>query len=240
MIGQLLYKKLEWDSQTFGIPTATINVADLPEETLGALLREMRTEGIRLVYFPAQEPLSDTGLLRSFDGMLADEKITFAKKLDSANDIAEDAHIHSYALPFVSDDLLQLALDSGLYSRFKVDPHFVHNEYQKLYRTWIEKSVRKEIAQEILVYEDQDRILGMVTLGEKNGRGDIGLVAVSGLARGQGIGKKLMAAAEAYFRKSGYREVQVVTQGMNEAAVKLYAGSGFHIDHKVYFYHFWL
>jgi dTDP-4-amino-4,6-dideoxy-D-galactose acyltransferase len=240
MIGQLLYKKLEWDSQTFGIPTATINVTDLPEGALGAVLSEIKTEGFRLVYFPAQKPLSDICLLRSFDGMLADEKLTFVKKLDSAYDIAEDPHIHSYALPFVSEDLLQLALDSGLYSRFKVDPHFVHNEYQKLYRIWIEKSVRKEIAQEILVYEDQDRILGMVTLGEKNGRGDIGLVAVSGLARGQGIGKKMMAAAEAYFRKKGYQEIQVVTQGINEAAVKLYTGSGFHLDKKLYYYHFWL
>lgn len=240
MIGQLLYKKLEWDSQTFGIPTAAINVPNLPEAALCALLREMKKEGFRLVYFPAQKPLSDTGILHSFDGILADEKLTFVKKLDAASESAADPHIHSYALPVVSEDLLQLALDSGLYSRFKVDPRFVHNEYQILYRIWIEKSVRKEIAQEILVYEDQDRILGMVTLGEKNGRGDIGLVAVSGLARGQGIGKKLMAAAEAYFRKKGYQEVQVVTQGINEAAVKLYTGSGFHLDKKLYYYHFWL
>lgn len=240
MTGACQYQTLDWDSQTFGIPTATITKGDVSPDELRETLQSLRTMGTKLVYFPSDYPLNDQDLLRSFDGILADEKVTFAKKLDSPFHETVDTHMHSYSLPFVSDELLQLAFDSGLYSRFKVDPHFVHGEYQTIYRIWIEKSVSGEIAHDVLVYEDEGSILGMVTVGEKKGRGDIGLVAVSGQARGKGIGKKLMVAAEADFRKRHYAEIQVVTQGINEAAVKLYTGSGFHLDKKVFLYHFWL
>ncbi len=234
------YKKLEWDSQTFGIPTGTITRQDLDDARLREALQAMRREGYRLVYFPSVRKLDDKNLLEAFDGLLADEKVTFAKKLDTPFTAIPDDHIRSYDASTVSPELLSLAYDSGLYSRFRVDPHFTQNEYQVLYRIWIERSVRREIAHEVLVYAEGTKLLGMVTLGEKNGRGDIGLVAVSEDARGKGIGKKLMVAAEADFRKRGYAAAQVVTQGINQPAIKLYTGSGYHLDEAVYFYHFWL
>lgn len=234
------YKKLEWDSQTFGIITGTVTRQDLDDATLRDVLQAMRAEGYRLVYFPAVRKMVGSDLLESFDGMLADEKVTYVKSLDTPFTYTPDDHIRSYDGATASPDLLRLAFDSGLYSRFRVDPHFTHDEYQVLYRIWIERSVRREIAHEVLVYAEGPNLLGMVTLGEKNDRGDIGLVAVSEDARGKGIGKKLMAAAEADFRKRGYGKIQVVTQGINQPAIKLYAGSGFSLDETVYFYHFWL
>ena len=234
------YKELPWDSEHFHCRVAAITDPGLDDDALRAVLSDLRQKGFRLVYHTPAQPLANDALIRAFDGIMADEKVTFAKDLEDESSITVDPHIHSYTAQTVSAELLQLALDAGLYSRFRVDSHFRNNEYALLYRIWIERSVRREIAHEVIVYEEDGHLLGMVTMGEKNNRGDIGLVAVSERARGRGIGKKMMQAAEADFHSRGYRHIQVVTQGINEAACKLYSGAGFYLDEKIYYYHFWL
>jgi dTDP-4-amino-4,6-dideoxy-D-galactose acyltransferase len=217
-----------------------ITCHDLPEDELADTLHLMKDQGFRLVYYPAAFMIEKESILEQYNGLMADEKVTFVKELGGNGLPEPDSHIISYAGPEVSSQLLTLAWESGIYSRFKVDPHFKNDEYKHLYKKWIERSVSREIAKDVLVYMDGAVTGGMITLGEKNNRGDIGLVAVAELARGKGIGKKLMIAAENAFKKMGYQQVQVVTQGINTPAMKLYENSGYTIDERIYYYHFWL
>src|SRR5690606_27130927 len=62
------------------------------------------------------------------------------------------------------DQLLQLTLESGEYSRFAIDKNFVNNEYRKLYTKWIENSIDKINAIEVLLAVEGESILGFVTL----------------------------------------------------------------------------
>ena len=199
------YKKLDWDSSFFGIPTGMITCHDLPEDELAVTLHLMKDQGFRLVYYPAAFMIEKESILEQYNGLMADEKVTFVKELGGNGLPEPDSHIISYAGPEVSSQLLTLAWESGIYSRFKVDPHFKNDEYKHLYKKWIERSVSREIAKDVLVYMDGSIIGGMITLGEKNNRGDIGLVAVAESSRGKGIGKKLMIAAEYVFKKMGYQ-----------------------------------
>ena len=80
----------------------------------------------------------------------------------------------------------------------------------------------------------------MITVGEKNDRGDIGLLAVHENYRGQRLGMKLVRAAQAYFIDQGYQFSQVVTQVENAAACKLYEKCDYVKESIVNFYHFWL
>ena len=80
----------------------------------------------------------------------------------------------------------------------------------------------------------------MVTLGEKNLRGDIGLIAVHPDHRGKKMGENLVYAAQTWFRSHGYTEGQVVTQGRNNAACNLYTKCGYVVEKEEYFYHIWL
>jgi dTDP-4-amino-4,6-dideoxy-D-galactose acyltransferase len=240
MIREMEYKKLDWDSSFFGILTGMITCYDLPEDELSDTLNSMKEQGFRLVYYPAAFKIEKACILNRYNGIMADEKVTFVKAIGE-NELPEpDSHIISYTGPEVSSQLLALAWESGIYSRFKVDPHFKNDEYKHLYQSWIERSVSREIAKDVLVYMDGTTIGGMITLGEKNKRGDIGLVAVAESARGKGIGKKLMTGAENAFKRMGYQEVQVVTQGINTPAMKLYENSGYTIDERLFYYHFWL
>ena len=87
---------------------------------------------------------------------------------------------------------------------------------------------------------DGEKIVGMVTVGMKNGRGDIGLVAVHESMRGKNVGVNLTRAAQKWAIGKGCRYAQVVTQGNNLAACKLYEKCGYRVESIVNFYHIWI
>jgi dTDP-4-amino-4,6-dideoxy-D-galactose acyltransferase len=109
-----------------------------------------------------------------------------------------------------------------------------------MYKKWIENSVNKTIANKVLVVKRGQNLAGMITLGEKNGRGDIGLLAVAPEYRGQNIGTALVRAAQKDFIDAGFQFSQVVTQMANEPARLLYEKCGYSIEKIEHFYHFWL
>lgn len=80
----------------------------------------------------------------------------------------------------------------------------------------------------------------MITLGRKGERADIGLVAVHSASRGKAIGSLLIRAAQARFVERGFTIGQVVTQGDNTPACRLYEKCGYRVDKVEYYFHFWL
>jgi dTDP-4-amino-4,6-dideoxy-D-galactose acyltransferase len=125
-------------------------------------------------------------------------------------------------------------------SRFAKDINITDLQRGKIYKLWIANSVNGEIAKQVLVYRQQQQIIGMITLGEKNNRGDIGLLAISPSHRGQNIAMQLVQAAQAQFIKDGYQFSQVVTQLDNIPACRLYEKCGYRQEKIENFYHFWL
>ncbi len=232
---------LQWDSAFFGWTVARLNDPQLPVAALPAVLSELKAQGVRLVYWARAEALGqDEAIARG--GRLVDEKTTYAMDLRTCPEIAladvqgVDKHVPS--MP--SADLISLALQSAEYSRFGVDPDIPNEKAQGLYRIWMERSLRREIAQEVLVLREGERVVGMVTLGEKSGRGDIGLIAVDASSRGKHHGQKLVRAAQQWFVTQGHDAAQVVTQGHNAPACRLYEKCGYSLEKREYFYHFWL
>jgi Acetyltransferases len=133
-----------------------------------------------------------------------------------------------------------LAFQAGLYCRFNTDPNLPQTWFLKIYSKWIENSVNGSIATRVIVIRHDNKIIGMATLGTKNARGDIGLLAVNPNFRGKKLGTKLVYAAQAYFIEQGFSRAQVVTQKINLLACKLYEKCGFHQEKIENFYHFWL
>jgi len=234
------YRTLDWDSNFFGISVGEI-VQPEPEMLLSAL-SELREGGIKLVYCASDQALAQD-CLTQFGGLLADKKTTLTADFDIENlngSAVDDDLVEPYTDSMPMGDFEHLAVQSGEYSRFSIDPKLPRDKFISLYKTWIDKSLKKEIASEVLVIHDNDSIAGMVTLGDKSGRGDIGLIAVGTEYRGKGYGYKLVRAAQQWFVEHGYERGQVVTQGNNHPAVNLYKKCGYEIEKVEHFYHFWL
>ena len=69
--------------------------------------------------------------------------------------------------------------------------------------------------------------------------GGIGLIAVSEKHQGQGLGKKLIQAAEYESMQIGAKTMQIPTQENNIPACKLYESLGYQPAERVYVYHYW-
>jgi dTDP-4-amino-4,6-dideoxy-D-galactose acyltransferase len=235
------YQYLKWDSEVFGFSVARLTMSKYEESYLFLTLKRLKESNYRLVYWCIQGVENKT--IRSHGGTLVDEKVTYIKDLKSEPKVSLDSlySIAPYSQKESEHALLDLAQESGAYSRFRLDPLFPRRLFEKLYNIWMMRSVRREIAHEVLVAKDIDGILcGVVTLGEVRGKGDVGLLAVSFRARGQGIGRLLMANAERYFLKHGHTKAQVVTQRKNTKACHLYESCGYKVEKIEKIYHFWL
>lgn len=231
------YEILKWDTDFFGYPVARIYGDELSEQYLRECLLDLKQK-VRLVYYASSHKIEMTGLLNEFNGLFVDEKTTFYK--DGVAGIKGDVHILEYNEEMNLEDLLDLGLASGIYSRYKVDRNIEEAKYEALYKAWVINSVNHKLAEKVFVYTSGNRIAGMITLGIKNNRADIGIVAVKAAERGKGIGKALLKSAEVFSFEKGLSQIQVVTQGNNAPAIALYKAAGYSIEKTEYFYHFWL
>ena len=222
---------LKWDSDFFNFKVAKIkNEALLNDDSLIKLYNE----NVQLAYYSSTIKLAETSN-EYYNVGIVDEKITFLKEIEKFSLVSKT---ESYLAKYPNKQLINLAIESGIYSRFNVDPKIGRNKFKELYTQWIVKSVSKEIADDVLVYKTEDEIAGFVTIGQKNGRADIGIIAVDKGYRGRSIGKTLMKTAENfYFNK--LKLIQVVTQRDNFPAIKLYTSCGYKLEKTEYFYHLW-
>lgn len=237
------YEMLTWDSELFGFGVARITRSDPSLQELLRFLDTLRQAGVRLVYWPSSRLVPEhESVLGSFDGRMVDLKTTFVTDLHDHASLAPNSsfRVDCYGESTASPDLIALAIQAGEHSRFAVDPKIPRTKFVELYTTWIQKSVARTRAADVLVARSGDDIAGMITVGTTGPRGQIGLVAVDRKWRGRMAGETLIRAALDWFARKGLDAAQVVTQGSNLAAVRLYSKCGFSIERREYYYHFWL
>lgn len=226
------FEILQWDSVFFNFKVAKINNDVLLNDLL---LKKMNNENVKLAYYSSRNKLTETSN-EYYNVDLVDEKITFLKEIEKSFLVSKT---ESYPEKYPDKQLINLAVESGIYSRFNVDPKIGRKKFEELYTQWIVKSVSKEIADDVLVYKPEGEIAGFVTIGKKNERADVGIIAVDKSYRGKGIGKTLMKTAENfYFNK--LKLIQVVTQGDNVPAIRLYESCGYKIGKVEFLYHLWI
>lgn len=238
------FEILDFDSELFGFKVAKILPNKLTAKKLSHLLEDLRHAEVRLVYWSTDSHDTETqAAALEVGGILVDHKATFLVALSSLTiALLSDARaaVETYPYPVANQEIKKLAEQVGAHSRFGVDPHMPLALMKKMYHRWIENSIRGGLAKQVLIVRRGMQMAGMVTLGEKNGRGDIGLIAVSERFQHQGVGKLLVRAAQAQFLAEGFEVAQVVTQMENRAACHLYHKMGYEIERIENFFHFWL
>ncbi len=233
----------EWDTKCFGFPVGRVT-SEATALSEGLALAKQRR--FRLVYWSSLPDVSvPNEVLGRYSGVLIDRKVTFGRALHPQDLDAQspcDFIVCEHPQGPASEALVNLALAAGVYSRFRLDPRFPRRTFEKLYRTWIERSARREIADAVLTIapaNERENVCGMATVTLQGIRGAIGLIAVDERMRGRGFASALLRAVHAHLVRRGCERVLVTTQLDNVAACRLYARAGYEIDTVQNVYHFW-
>jgi dTDP-4-amino-4,6-dideoxy-D-galactose acyltransferase len=227
-----MIEKLAWDSDFFGYPVGQIEMINPDPESISSVIKN--SNEFKLIYLISPERID----FAIPELKLVDIKTRLGKQLKN-NRTYSFQNIHEYDGEEDSQ-LNELALQSGVFSRFKVDSNFVKSEFEKLYLRWISDSIKKIIADKVIVYKEiGSPYIGFVTLKFKNDFSEIGLIAVDEKNRGKGIAKSLLTFIEDLTVNAGFNKIEVVTQFENLAAMNLYEKAGYEIISKKYIYHLW-
>ena len=226
-------EQLNWDSDFFGYPVGKIylRAEDLPD------VDTINGDYHKLLYIFSELELN-TDIVTKLNAKLVDEKTELVQNITGAeNEGIIDNNIIS--INAIDDNVINLALQSGVYSRFNIDEKFCNQEFEKLYTTWITNSVNRQNAKEVYGYITNGKLAGLVTIGIRNNIPDIGLIAIDAAERGRSIGSILLNSAKGYGLANGYNKLSVITQGANVRALNFYKKNSFEVTGKVYIYHRW-
>lgn len=79
----------------------------------------------------------------------------------------------------------------------------------------------------VLGVRDGDRLVGAAMVGDDGHRGWVYYLAVADAARGRGLGRNLMAAAEAWLAARGCPKIQFMVRSDNTAVLDFYEHLGY-------------
>lgn len=215
-------KLLEWDSNFFDLKVGLIEI-DAPEQ-----VNHIDPLDFDVIYVFSSISLDQALMLEPVD-----VKIIYTKTQNQLQPENNNIEIYQGEL---NEELRTLALESGAYSRFKIDPKLKH-QFEDLYFEWIKNSVEGDFADFVCIQKSEDQIVGFSTLKKKGNFYDIGLIAVDANNRGTGIGAKLMHKMESIAGSTS--EIRVATQQQNEAACDFYSKLGYQVYSTTYIYHLW-
>ncbi len=229
-------EKLDWDSSHFQLKVGKFSASKTADLQAFERLDKSAFDVIYIFCLPGFSEQEKVWFEKK-ELRLMDRKQVFA--MDIPPEAASDEEPCIQSVDSLSESVLDLAFQSGVYSRFHVDKQFSPNIFKMLYSTWITRSVNREIAKEVFGYFENGKLLGFITYGHKNGSGDIGLLAVADGQRGKGIGKKLVKKVMEATRSDGFSSLQVATQGLNTNAISFYKNCGFEVAEELDIYHYW-
>lgn len=238
-MNELIIEKLEWDSTFFDINVHKIDLSN-SRISISKLANEITilNNTSQLIYFFSMPNQVEHNLyLQSIGAKLYDQKVIFIQKLDS--NCLSNSNIKSISNKQITPQIIDLAVQSGEFSRFKLDTKIPHEKFVELYQIWITKSINKEIAVETFGYYEDEKLLGIITLGIKNKRADIGLLAVDSKSRGKSIGNKLIEHTINFAKMKNFKTIQVATQLQNELACNFYKKNNFIQESVTNIYHLW-
>lgn len=231
---------LPWDSEFFEIPIARLRAEQLTRETLARADSECEQAAIRCLYalVSASDPPTIQRLFE-WGYRWVDIRLTLMAEIsDAFKGRSLDPRIRKAS----KNDIVPLraiASTSHTDGRFYSDPDFPRDRCDAFYAQWIENSVNG-YEDAVWVIDDEWGPAGYVTCKLRpEGRGQIGLFAVAARARGKGFGRRLIDAAKIWFATQHCREVDVVTQGANIAAQRIYQRNGFVTKDVQVWFHKW-
>lgn len=234
---------LDWDSEFFRRRIARIFPTKLTESILSYSLEKALNAQIDCLFFlcDLNDPTSIL-LVEKAGFHLVDVRVTLSREVPSILSTYQDSKIKSrIGNPEDLDELTEISEDFFQLSRYYFDGNFPKDKCKEFYQDWITKSVSGNFDDIVFVAEIGEEIVGFITCKRASRNlGRIGLVGVKKEKTGIGIGNVLMDAAFCWFAEQDVASIEVVTQGRNIAAQRLYQKNGFKAQKSELWYHKWM
>lgn len=229
---EYIWDKDKFDSDVFGINVAKIRFlysnsdSNLLRKSINRLLKELKENQIK--YATHRVSAENFVLIQALEEnnfKLVDGLISLKTEIDNLN-FSESDKIREADFADLND-LKKLASSVFYLNRVYNDSFLDKKKADKMYEKWIENSVKKLAADIVLIYEEDKKILGFITMQND---GHIPLIGVDKNSRRKGIAKKLVTAALSRIQKSGGKTSYIETQMANIPALRVYQSCGFKIS----------
>lgn len=223
-----MIKKLNWDTDFFDI--------EIGELTINEEFNISQANKYDLLYVKSNKEFDLK--IENFINSFSEKKIVFSKSIQST--FVDDENIFSIkGKDYNSNEIYELAFESGKYSRFYLDTKLEKSKFQELYKKWVDNSISNIFADDLLIYIHNGKAEGFVTYKINNKTATIGLIAVSPTQQGKGIGGKLIKTVENVLFKNKVKTLLIPTQQSNKLACDFYKKQGYEIHETTYIKHYW-
>lgn len=234
-------EKRPWDTKFFKLNIAELYPLRVNEKMMRFALKMCRKDKIRCLYYlcDCHDPLS-VKLAEKYGFHFVDMRLTFSLDLYNAgisrqsNKPAAFGRFREADLPY----LKRIAAGIYNYSRYYFDLNFSRKSCSKFYVNWVAKCCREK-NNKVFVARIGNKAVGYVTARISNKRAYLDLVGIDKEHSGEGIGTELLKYALASLKEESICHVEVVTQGRNYAAQRLYQSCGFKTLKTQLWYHKW-
>jgi len=228
--------KLPWDSDFFNLNVAKWSLERNRQLSVSEIDKYLKVYD--LIYLVSKERIA------FLDHKCADLKTTYIKNIELLKQPNKSARLDSTAFNesiHSREELLDIVLQSGTYSRFNLDEKIPREKFEALYTRWMEKGIKEKEGSKIYVVpNDLNGIDGFIQINIiANLKVNIELIAVAPHARGNGIASRLLKDSCSIARNYNIPILEVVTQDQNLAATRLYLKNSFNLRKKEYIYHLW-
>jgi dTDP-4-amino-4,6-dideoxy-D-galactose acyltransferase len=238
----LLVKRLDWDSQFFGLNVAYVSCLHLTDNIYKAICNFVDTHNIQLIQYLCNcHDRKSVQVAEKGGFSFVDIRLTFVKSLIGVKEV--EPYEKTTFRKAVEDDVHSLQMMAGgLYknSRYFFDERFSSDKTREFYEGWIRKAVRGEFDHECWCLLEGEKIVAFCSVRyEQAGSAQVGLIGVHEACAGRGLGRHILECTMAKLAKSGIIQLTVVTQGRNYPAQNLYQSVGFRTKESQLWYHKW-
>jgi dTDP-4-amino-4,6-dideoxy-D-galactose acyltransferase len=229
-----LIQRLNWDSDFLGFEVGSITISD---DDPFFSIDNYNFSDYKLVYLFKPSHFHQLKINTQF---LVDVKYRYRMALKSfETSFTNKYDISIFSNSTASDELIDLCISSGEYSRYKLDSNFNNSVYPSLYKLWITNALNGKKKEKVFVCNLDGFLAGLIIVSFISTIATIEILAVNEKYRGRGIAKALIDISIRESINQGCTDLYVSTQQKNLSSCALYESVGFKLDSSTDVYHFW-
>ena len=235
---------LEWDSNFWNKKTSFVSCLFLNNKIMKKINIFNKKNNVKICTYLCNCHDRQSVLIAEKNGFhFTDIKVTLDLDIDKLNfyNISQKSFRLKKATKSDIPKLRNISKNIYIHSRYYFDRKYSINKISKFYMNWVEKSVKSSFDDYCLCLYHKKQVIAFSTIKIYNSKkSSISLFGVDKNYMNKNIGSLMLQNTIFYLKKEKIKNIEVVTQGRNIVAQKLYQKNGFKTKKTELWYHKWL